>query len=59
MKDLRRVVGKFKRDRIRNERTRDERQLEWFGCISRGRKNKIKRVMEIRVEGKMRRKNKD
>ncbi|KAJ4429614.1 hypothetical protein ANN_21800, partial [Periplaneta americana] len=69
MKYLRRTVGKTRRDRIRNDRIREEvkmrkvltevineRQLKWFGHVYRmGEERKVKQVMEMRVEGRRRR----
>lgn len=68
MKYLRKVVGKTKRDRVRNINIRNElqqapvveqierKQLNWFGHLVRmGDERKVKEVFESRVEGKRRR----
>ena len=62
---MRRMVGKNRRDRIRNERIREEvgqrktmvnileRKLRWFGHVRRmGEDRKAKQAYEMRVEGR-------
>ena len=64
MKCYRRILGKTKQDRIRNDKIREElkqrpveekvykRQLKWFGHVVRmGEERKVKQVMEARTEG--------
>ncbi|KAJ4444560.1 hypothetical protein ANN_06355 [Periplaneta americana] len=67
MKYRRRIVGKTRRDRIRNERKREEvkkkkkairevveeHQLKWFGYVNRiSEDRKAKQVMEMRLEAR-------
>lgn len=66
MKCMRRIAGKTRRDRWRNERIRDEvghkktivslveeRQLKWYGHVRRmGEERKAKQVFEMRVGGR-------
>ncbi|PSN34137.1 hypothetical protein C0J52_26432, partial [Blattella germanica] len=57
MKCYRRIMGKTRRDRIRNDRIREslkqeKRQLKWFGHVVRmDERSKPKQIMEARVEG--------
>ena len=67
MKYLRRTVGKTRRDRVRNERIREEvnlrkslieviedRQLKWYGHTYRmPEERKPKQIMEMRTEGRI------
>ena len=68
MKALRRISGKTKHDRIRNERIRDglkqasvvekieKKQLKWFGHINRMKEyRKPKQYLEARPEGRKQR----
>lgn len=66
MRCMRRMIGKTRRDRIRNERIREEvgqkrtivnkieeRQLKWYGHVRRmGDERKTKQAFEMRVEGR-------
>jgi hypothetical protein len=65
MKYLRRAVNKTRRDKVRNNRIREEvkqrplrniteeRQLKWYGHVFRmGKERKVKQALEVKVDGK-------